>query len=108
MSVELLFKNKDTGESNLIPISSNEIFENYWIPECRRLSLNLIPMLLDGIDITRDTIPYFMTEFSRLRESILSKERPEKNDNLIIDRINVIIDFLEMINSNPNLRFELF
>jgi hypothetical protein len=69
MSVALLLKYPKTGrESRLVPISTEEAFEVYWLPAARLLGLRWLPLFQAGVPISKSDVPSILTELEALRE----------------------------------------
>lgn len=71
MSVALLIEKIDGKEvKEYIPIATQQIFEDEWLPLCKENNLQWIPMFETGYPFITEDIPYLLEELFFLIKSI--------------------------------------
>lgn len=106
MSVSLLVTTRKSGSESdyMIPIATQEIFRLWWKTAAESLGLYWVPLFESGTTVPRGNLPEVINELERLRQQCLSNEDLR---NIILDRIDRVIDELKRINSS-NDHVEIF
>jgi hypothetical protein len=107
MSVVLLLKYPNSGrETRLIPISTEEAFETYWLPTSRVLGLKWLPLFHAGVPVTKEDVPSIQRELEVLRESITSPTPPQLPAEVaarMVGRIDELLFELNAMQSEANV-----
>lgn len=107
MSVVLLLKYPNSGrESRLVPISTEEAFETYWLPTGRLLGLKWLPLFHAGVPVSKEDVPSILHELEVLRESITSPTPPQLPAAVaarMVDRINELVFELNAMQNIANV-----
>ena len=90
MSVALLIGSSDAeGAGQLVPIATESVFVQYWLPAATQLQLRWVPLLRRGIPITRSNIAPILDELGQLRAYFVVNNVPE-----VVSRIDGLAETL--------------
>lgn len=101
MSVELVIKS-DEAQSGLdgVPIATNAAFKEFWLPGCKALNLQWIPLFIEGLDLERKSLPDILDELSRLRSWMIQNHSGKERD-FLVDRLDRLSGKLTELQSAP-------
>jgi|SRR5215471_3267485 len=78
---------KVSGKAVSIPVSTNAVFRDHWLPGAKALDLAYVPRFYYwDIIVTADVLPDLMQELSRLKEWMRNQE-PAADYALVIERV---------------------
>ncbi|MFB2769544.1 hypothetical protein ACE1AT_09670 [Pelatocladus sp. BLCC-F211] len=78
MSVSLFIKYANAEKSEcLIPVSTEEIFREYWQPASSKLNLQWVPLFQTGIPLEKDDVPYVIEELEKLKQFFLEMSQAD-------------------------------
>lgn len=101
MSISLTFKsNKSADDLDGVPIATNKVFKEFWLPGCAALNLQWIPQFLEGLDLESEAIPDIVEELSRLRSWMIQNHSGKNRDSLV-DRLDRLSNKLKEISGVP-------
>lgn len=69
MTVEMGILHRDSGEYEVVPVATLATFRNTWLPACKQLGLEWVPLFAGGALTTVPTglIPQIIAELERLK-----------------------------------------
>jgi hypothetical protein len=98
MSVSLFYKDQQSGEERVVPISTERVFEEYWQPAALELGLKWIPLFQSGLPLSAEDIPEVIEELTRLRLQLRAKKSGKSpEDEYVAERLERLISELEAI-----------
>jgi hypothetical protein len=88
-------------------VSTQEVFHTYWLPECKRLNLNWLPLIADvGINLLEqiEDMPTIQNEFEVLRDYLLNSDTliPKERREDGVSRIEQILLVLRTVQEAPD------
>jgi hypothetical protein len=106
MSVNLLIEYKNpTGKMELVPVSGQTSFRNYWLPICSKLNLTLMVRAYhSSLDIL-GVLPDLLEELQRLKEFVAQSSETELDPYMaerIIEKVDILTEEMEHIRENPS------
>ena len=106
MSVSLVIKYRTPGkEADLVPITTERTFEEYWQPASAALNLKWIPLFQIGLPIDAQDVPDIVDELLLLKKEVSSgaiPAIPESIVNLMVSHIDELIPALRKVQENPD------
>lgn len=98
MSVSLMISNPQTEveESVNIPISTERVFQDYWMPIIEKLDLKWARCFQSGIEIEVEDLVPVLTDLRKIRLYVLSYMEGEQKEQ-IINRIDNLCEELNKI-----------
>ncbi|GAB1543817.1 hypothetical protein NUACC21_64930 [Scytonema sp. NUACC21] len=105
MSVSFFAKSSTSENTeHFIPVSTEEIFEEYWQPACSKLGLKWIPLFQTGLPLEVEDISSVIQELKQLKQFFLNPSEfniPENIKEYVIMRIQNLINELHKIQETP-------
>jgi hypothetical protein len=102
MSVALLISKKhDRRDSNLIPVATQDVFHEVWIPPCQALGLKYLPMFETGTALEQEDLDCVIEELGRLKEHFESTSNELTKH--IVSRIELLASSLNDVKGRPDL-----
>jgi hypothetical protein len=101
MAVELLITNQETGERQLVPVATTEVFRNYWKPGCEELGLSLVTLLEDG-PLKNSDIQGLISELVLLKQWFVRTQGTD-NATALVRRVDNLVHVLERVMGNSAL-----
>lgn len=89
---------------HLIPVSTEQIFEEYWQPACSKLGLKWIPLFQTGLPLEVEDISSVIQELKQLKQFFLNPSQfniPESIKEYVTMRIQNLINELDKIQEKP-------
>ena len=99
MTVSMGIRHLDTGECEMVPVTTTDIFEAIWLPACQQLGLQYVSHFHDGAlgtGVPRECVADIVDELHRLR--LWAAERYEMQ--FIIQRIDLVLGAFESNSSS--------
>lgn len=93
MSVSLLISGENIPEKEWknVPLASEESFKTLWIPICKELNLEFVPLFEIGFDIDLDTSDYVMQELKLVKQAMEKKSAVDSNYKSPLEKINILL-----------------
>lgn len=96
MSVSLLITSATDGQrGRMLPIASEQIFNQYWVPAATRLKLEFVPLFQTGLPVNREDIPYILDELQQLRTFFETQQVASGTTLTLIERVDGLAHMLE-------------
>jgi hypothetical protein len=107
MSIALLIKPKD-GEQRYVPVSTESMFNAFWLPVSERLGLSHIPDFRFGTTLSGTHVPELVAEFTRLRDAMQAGpvEVPDDAATAIAERLSHLLSVMGELDTSADT--ELF
>lgn len=106
MSVSLLIKYHNPGKrSRLVPIATEDTFEQYWQTASSRLALKWVPIFQSGLPLRNDDIPLIVAELDRLRDYWVESGQhdiPREIAEQLLSRVKNLLIELKGIQEDPD------
>jgi hypothetical protein len=109
MSVGLLIRKRgqDRAQGRYVPVATEEVFVQHWVPACRSLGLSWVPLFETGVQVAGDDIEAVLAEL-RVFEQWL-RQAPPPGAKAISDRLQRLIQELSLVSQADDLQdFEVF
>jgi hypothetical protein len=104
MSVALIISTAETDEVlDFTPIATQGSFVRFWLPACRELGLQLIPLLESGMLLTEEALDDFVRELSLLEHAVQQRVDSPECVNMT-DRIRTLTTKLLSIKGNRDVK----
>ncbi len=99
MSVSLLISGNNLPEKEWknIPLASEESFKTLWIPVCKELNLEFIPLFETGFDIDLDSLDYVLQELKLVKQAMEKKSTVDYKYKKPLEKINNLLSSLPSI-----------
>ncbi|MEO1396443.1 MAG: hypothetical protein AAFV90_26415 [Cyanobacteria bacterium J06634_5] len=100
MSVAAYIVNAESKEEEAmyIPVSSESVFDSYWLSGCQKNDLSLVSEFAYGLEIDKNNYSAVLDELRLLKSWFEKKETFSQNQSLeIIQRISYLSDELKEI-----------
>jgi hypothetical protein len=100
MSISLFVQYPVSGSDCLSPVSTEQVFKEYWQPACLKLNLKWIPLFQPGLPLEIEDIPIVIEELKQLNEFFLSSSKSNVQMNIreyITERIQNLITELDKL-----------
>ena len=81
MSVVLLVE-YTTGHTRSVPVATESVFQNSWLPVCKSLNLSWVQLFQSGLPLMKDDLPLVLTELVRFETWV----RSNTSDTELADR----------------------
>src|SRR3974377_653304 len=100
MSVALVVKSAPDPRDRHLPIATEDVFEDFWLPAAHALHLKWVPTFQSGLDVRHQDIPDILNELLRLKVWMTKPERKVESE-AIVRRIVLLTHRLEEIQHDP-------
>lgn len=99
MSVSLLISGNHIPEKDWknIPIASEESFRALWLPVCKELNLEFVPLFELGFDIDSDTLDDVLQELKLVKQAMETKFENDHKYKKPLEKINNLLTSLPSI-----------
>jgi hypothetical protein len=106
MSVAVIIDDPVTDDQRLvsIPVASEQVFNELWIPASQELGLEFVPLFLGGVVIGKEELDDVLLELSKLKAWTMDQVQTEEI-NQMRSRIDRLIDELPKIVSSQTRVF---
>ena len=96
MTVEMGIRHRDSGEYEVVPVSTSATFDSVWLPAAERLGLELVPLFAGGAltTVPPDLVPRIVAEVRRLRDWAAT----QPDGDYLVERCAAILDAFERTN----------
>jgi hypothetical protein len=105
MSKSIMLENQ-IQENDYIPVASESMFNDIYEPLAQKLGLDYIAKMAFGYDFEHSGLLNITTQFKTLRQFLLTQEpklNTEYNKGWLVERLNGIINRLELEKDNTNI-----
>jgi hypothetical protein len=103
MAVELTISRKGSGDRELVPVATSEVYRKYWREGCAALRLQLITRFQDGVaDFAREDLSAVIEELRALGRWFDKTQSPAEA-RALTGRVNSVIRAFERVRSDPTL-----
>src|SRR5689334_9964424 len=81
------------GQHRLVPLATQRLFVEQWLPLCSRLNLRFVPLFESGINLERGDLPVVRSELELLQQHVERHGTPATT--WMLERIQVALQVLK-------------
>lgn len=99
MSVSILISGNNIPEKDWknIPLASEESFRTLWMPICKELNLEFIPLFEVGFEIDLDSLNCVLQELNLVKHAMEKKSAVDSRYKAPLEKIDSILASLPLI-----------